>query len=115
MGDWVASCPHGSWLSTESASSADKFVERPPVFHRVMCFGPMAENVMHTLRKGMEVLAVGEWVDDSYSDEQGQRRIQVALEARAIGPTLRRATAVVSKMDRPPDAQPNVGMPLRGR
>lgn len=81
----------------------DAFVEKPPVFHRVVCFGALAENVMNSLRKGMEVVAAGEWVDDSYSDEQGQRRVQVALEARAIGPTLRFATAVVSKVDRRPE------------
>lgn len=78
----------------------EKFVERPPVFHRVVCFGLQAENVMHSLRKGMEVLAVGEWVDDSYSDEQGQRKVRVALEARAVGPTLRWATAAVVKVER---------------
>jgi single stranded DNA-binding protein len=79
------------------------FVERPPVFHRVICFGQLAENVSNSLRKGMEVLAVGEWVDDSYSDEQGQRRVHVAMEARAIGPTLRRATAQVHKTERRTD------------
>jgi single-strand DNA-binding protein len=78
----------------------EAFEQRPPVFHRVVCFGPMAENVSNSLRKGMEVLAVGEWVDDSYSDEQGQRRVQTAMEARAVGPVLRRATALVHKVDR---------------
>ncbi|HEX5401585.1 MAG TPA: single-stranded DNA-binding protein [Pseudonocardiaceae bacterium] len=76
------------------------FEQRSPVFHRVFCFGPMAENVSNSLRKGMEVLAVGEWVDDSYSDEQGQRRIQMAMEARVVGPALRRATALVRKVER---------------
>lgn len=84
----------------------DEYVDRPPVFHRVVCFGPLAENVSNSLRKGMEVLAVGEWVDDSYSDELGHRRIQVAMEARTIGPALRRATAVVHRTERRPDDQP---------
>jgi single stranded DNA-binding protein len=79
------------------------FVERPPVFHRVVCFGQLAENVSNSLRKGMEVLAVGEWVDDSYSDEQGQRRVQVAMEARAVGPTLRKATAQIQRTERRTD------------
>lgn len=88
----------------------DEYVDRPPVFHRLVCFGPLAENVSNSLRKGMEVLAVGEWVDDSYSDELGQRRVQVAMEARAIGPALRRATAVVHRTERKPDDQ----LPLMG-
>jgi len=79
------------------------FVERPPVFHRVVCFGPLAENVTNSLRKGMEVVAVGEWADDSYSDEQGQRKIQITMEARTIGPTLRWATAEITRTERRPD------------
>lgn len=93
----------------------DSFVEKPPVFHRVLCFGALAENVTNSLRKGMEVVAAGEWVDDSYSDELGQRRVQVALEARAIGPTLRFATAVVSKVDRRPEPDPPAGPESDGR
>lgn len=85
--------------------AGDSFVDRPPVFHRVVCFGSLAENVANSLRKGMEVLAVGEWVDDSYSDELGHRRIQVALEAKSMGPSLRRATALVHKVERRPDNQ----------
>jgi single stranded DNA-binding protein len=78
----------------------EAFIERPPVFHRVVCFGVMAENVNNSLRKGMEVFVMGEWVDDSYSDEQGQRRVQVAMEARTVGPALRWATAEVRKVPR---------------
>jgi single-strand DNA-binding protein len=81
----------------------DEYVDRPTVFHRVVCFGPLAENVSNSLRKGMEVLAVGEWADDSYTDEQGQRRVQVVMQARTLGPTLRWATADVNRTERAPD------------
>lgn len=79
----------------------DESVERPAVFHRVVCFGPLAENVSNSLRKGMEVLAVGEWIDDSYEDEHGQKHNYVAMEARVIGASLRWATASVTKVERP--------------
>jgi single-strand DNA-binding protein len=92
----------------------ETFVERPPVFHRVVCFGPMAENVTNTLRKGMEVVAVGEWVDDSYSDEVGQRRVQVAMEAKAVGPGLRWATASVRKTERKSEGQDPTTDPTDG-
>ena len=78
-----------------------ELVERPAVFHRVFCFGHLAENVTNSLRKGMEVLAVGEWVDDSYEDENGQKHSYVAMEARVVGAGLRWATASVSKVERP--------------
>lgn len=83
-----------------------KWVQRATSFHRVMCFGPQAENVMRSLRKGMEVMVVGEFVDDSYSDEQGQRRQRHALEAKVIGPALKWATAEVTKIERAPDTEP---------
>jgi single-strand DNA-binding protein len=79
----------------------DELIERPAVFHRVMCFGPLAENVSNSIRKGMEVLAVGEWIDDSYEDEHGQKHNYVAMEARVIGASLRWATASVTKVERP--------------
>lgn len=79
------------------------YVQRAPVFHRVVCFGSLAENVSNSLRKGMEVMAVGEWVDDSYSDGQGQRRVHQAMEAKVVGPALRWATARVQKVDRRTD------------
>lgn len=89
------------------------FVARPPVFHRVVCFGQLAENVTNSLRKGMEVVAVGEWADDSFSDAEGQRRVQITMEARTVGPTLRWATAQVNKSERRQDLdQPAPPQPL---
>jgi len=81
----------------------NEYVPRPTVFHRVVCFGQLAENVSNSLRKGMEVLAVGDWADDTYTDEQGQRRVQIVMEARALGPALRWATAEVTRTQRRPD------------
>jgi single-strand DNA-binding protein len=81
--------------------NGDDVIERPAVFHRVVCFGSLAENVSNSLRKGMEVLAVGEWIDDSYEDENGQKHNYVAMEARVIGASLRWATASVTKVERP--------------
>lgn len=78
----------------------NEFVDRPAVFHRIMCFGHLAENVSNSLRKGMEVLAVGEWVDDSYEDERGQKHTHVAMEARAVGAGLRWGTVSFTKVER---------------
>lgn len=84
-----------------------EFVPRPPVFHRVICFGPLAENVSNSLTRGTEVVAVGQWVDDSYSDADGQRRVQLALEAKSVGAALRRATVSIHRNPRrEPDGAP---------
>jgi single-strand DNA-binding protein len=90
------------------------YANRPAVFHDVVCFGRLAENVCNSLSNGMEVLAVGEWVDDSYRDESGQRRVRVTLEAKVVGPALRWATAVVRKIDRPPLPVPQPALALVG-
>lgn len=72
----------------------------------------LAENVTNSLRGGMEVLVTGEWLDDSYTDEEGQRHVRHVLEARSAGPGLRWATATVTRTARsqpatdPPDAGP---------
>lgn len=78
------------------------WVERPPVFHDVVCYGELAENVTNSLRTGMAVVAVGEWTDNSYTDELGHRRIRIVLEAKLVGPNLRWATADVRKTERRP-------------
>lgn len=87
------------------------WVERPPVFHDVVCFGELAENVTNSLRTGMNVFVVGEWMDDSYTDELGHRRIRIVLEAKLVGPNLRWATAEVRRTERRTKAdQPTVAL-----
>jgi single-strand DNA-binding protein len=81
----------------------DEYVDRPTVFHRVVCFGQLAENVTNSLRIGMEVMVVGDWADDSYTDGDGQRHVRMVMEARTLGPTLRWATAQVTRTERPSD------------
>ena len=72
----------------------------PPVFHRVVAFGPVAQNAAETLRKGLEVVVVGQIADDSYETEQGEKRRQVVLEAQVIAPSLRFAKANVIRVQR---------------
>jgi single-strand DNA-binding protein len=77
-----------------------QYDDLPPVFHRVMAFGPVAENAAETLRKGLEVVAVGQMADDSYETETGEKRRQVVLEAQVIAPSLRFAKANVIRVQR---------------
>jgi single-strand DNA-binding protein len=64
----------------------NQYDDLPPVFHRVVAFGPVAPNAAETLRKGLEVVVVGQMADDSYKTEAGEKRRQVVLEAQVIGP-----------------------------
>ena len=53
----------------------NQYDDLPPVFHRVVAFGPVAEDAAETLRKGLEVVAVGQMADDSYETETGENQL----------------------------------------
>src|SRR4051794_3795852 len=78
----------------------NQYDDLPPVFHRVVAFGPVAQNAAETLRKGLEVVVVGQLADDSYETETGEKRRQVVLEAQVIAPSLRFAKANVVRVQR---------------
>ncbi|MFG2970858.1 single-stranded DNA-binding protein [Streptomyces sp. NPDC048288] len=61
-------------------------------------FKQLAENIVESLDKGLEVVAVGRAVQESWEDKQtGQKRSKISVRIDAIGPSLRSATAKVSK------------------
>jgi single-strand DNA-binding protein len=78
---------------------SNQYDDLPPVFHRVVAFGPMADNVNESLQRGLEVVVVGSFADDSY-EKDGEKRRQLVLGAQVIGPSLRFATAEVKKPER---------------
>ena len=78
----------------------NQYDDLPPVFHRVVAFGPVAQNAAETLRKGLEVVVVGQMADDSYETDQGEKRRQVVLEAKVIAASLRFAKANVMRVQR---------------
>ena len=59
-----------------------------------------AENVAETLAKGMQVMATGRLKQRSYEDREGIKRTVVELDVDDVGPTLRFATAKVTKATR---------------
>jgi single-strand DNA-binding protein len=59
-----------------------------------------AENVAETLTKGMRVIAQGRLVQRSYDTREGEKRTVVELQVDEIGPSLRNATAKVTRAQR---------------
>jgi single-strand DNA-binding protein len=59
-----------------------------------------AENVAESLTKGTRVLVMGRLRSRSYEDRDGQTRWVTEIEADEICPSLRWATAKVSKVSR---------------
>jgi single-strand DNA-binding protein len=65
-------------------------------------FGQLAENAAETIEKGIEVVIVGQLADDNY-ESGGEKRRAVVLEAQVIAPSLRFATAKLTKVIREQD------------
>ncbi|MGN6781950.1 MAG: single-stranded DNA-binding protein [Marmoricola sp.] len=59
-----------------------------------------AENVAESLTKGMRVVVQGRLKQRSYEDREGQRRSVIELEVEEVGPSLKYATAKVSRASR---------------
>jgi len=60
----------------------------------------LAENISETLTKGMRVVVTGTLEERRYEDKQGQTRFALELSVDDIGPSLRNATAKVTKSQR---------------
>ena len=69
-------------------------------FFDVVCWREMAENVSESLAKGSRVVVTGRLEQRSYEDRDGNRRNVVEIIADEVGPSLRFATAQVTKNDR---------------
>ncbi|MFE3381357.1 single-stranded DNA-binding protein [Streptomyces anulatus] len=56
-----------------------------------------AENAAETLQKGMRVIVQGRLKQRSYEDREGVKRTVYELDVEEVGPSLKTATAVVTK------------------
>ncbi|MCW2612411.1 MAG: single-strand DNA-binding protein [Actinomycetota bacterium] len=70
------------------------------LFLRCSIWRQAAENVAETLTRGARVIAQGRLVQRSYETREGEKRTVVELQVDEIGPSLRYATAKVSKTSR---------------
>ena len=74
---------------------------KPTVWHRVVAFGGLAENVEETLAKGMTVTVTGTYADDSYTPDGRDKPVRrIRLEATDVAVSLRWATATVTRRPR---------------
>ena len=69
-------------------------------FFRCNCWGEMAENVAETLAKGTRVLVTGRLQQRSWDDAEGNKRSAFEIQVDEIGPSLRWASAQVTKSQR---------------
>jgi single-strand DNA-binding protein len=69
-------------------------------FFRGTCWREVAENVSESLVKGSRVIISGRLKQRSWETAEGEKRSVVELDIQEIGPSLRWATATVTKTPR---------------
>ena len=74
--------------------------EEATSFFDVVCWREMAENVSETLTRGARVMVAGRLEQRSWETQDGDKRSKVEVVADEIGPSLRWATATVTKNER---------------
>jgi len=74
--------------------------EEEASFFDVVCFRELAENVALTCTKGMRVIVHGRLSQRQWTDDDGGRRTKVEIVADNLGPSLRFATAEVTRLSR---------------
>ncbi|MDY0829088.1 single-stranded DNA-binding protein [Microbacterium sp. BG28] len=67
------------------------------LFLRASVWREFAEHVAGSLQKGSRVIATGRLKQRSYQDREGNNRTSIELEVDEIGPSLRYATAQVTR------------------
>lgn len=97
--------PNGTAVSSFTIASTARIFDRqanewkdaPTLFLRSQVFKDQAEHAAETLKRGMRVIAQGRLQQRSYEDREGQKRTVYELSVDEVGPSLKSATAVVTK------------------
>lgn len=75
----------------------NEWVDGDALFMRCSLWREAAENIAESLTKGMRVIAQGRLVQRSYETREGEKRTVVELQVEEIGPSLRHASAKVTR------------------
>ena len=97
--------PNGAAVANFTVASTPRTFDRQTnewkdgeaLFLRASCWREFAEHVANSLTKGTRVIARGNLRQRSYDDKDGQRRTSYELDVDEIGPSLRYATAQVTR------------------
>ena len=92
----------------------NEWVDGEALFLRCAAWKQLGENMAESLTKGMRVVAVGRLVQRSYETREGEKRTVVELQVDEIGPSLRYATAKVTRTQRGGNHGGGYGAPQGG-
>jgi len=97
--------PSGAAVAKFRMASTPRFLDKTTnewkdgesLFLSVNVWRQAAENVAESLQRGMRVIVQGRLKQRSYETKEGEKRTSIELEVDEIGPSLRYATAQVTR------------------
>jgi single-strand DNA-binding protein len=106
--------PTGNAVANFRIASTPRFMDRATnewkdgdsLFLTCNVWRQPAENVAESLQRGMRVIVSGRLRQRSYETKEGEKRTVYEVEVDEVGPSLRNASAKVTKAARRGAAQP---------
>jgi single-strand DNA-binding protein len=100
--------PSGAAVAKFRVASTPRYLDRQTnewkdgesLFLQCQIWRQAAENVAESLTKGMRVILSGRLKQRSYETKEGEKRTVFEVEVDEVGPSLRNATAKVTKTAR---------------
>jgi single-strand DNA-binding protein len=100
--------PNGHAVATFRIASTPRFLDRQTnewkdgeaLFLTCNIWRQAGENVAESLQRGMRVIVQGRLKQRSYETREGEKRTVYEIEADEVGPSLKHATAKVTKSER---------------
>jgi single-strand DNA-binding protein len=100
--------PSGAAVASFTVASTPRFLDKQTnewkdgeaLFLRCSIWRQAAENVAESLQRGMRVIVQGRLKQRSFETKEGEKRTVVEVEVDEVGPSLRYATAKVTKAQR---------------
>jgi single-strand DNA-binding protein len=96
----VAKASFGVAVSRRWQNRQTQEWEEQTSFFNVVCWREQAENVCESIGKGARIVVSGRLEQRSWETENGDKRSVVEITADDIGPSLRWATAQVTRNER---------------
>ena len=100
--------PSGAAVANFTVASTPRFFDKQTnewkdseaLFLRCSIWRQAAENVAETLQRGARVIVTGRLKQRSYETREGEKRTTFEVEVEEVGPSLKYATAKVTKTTR---------------
>ena len=100
--------PSGAAVAKFTVASTPRYLDKTTnewkdgdsLFLQCQIWRQAAENVAESLTKGMRVIVSGRLKQRSYETKEGEKRTVFEVEVDEVGPSLRNATAKVTKTAR---------------